>query len=538
MVGRTRIAVTLTRSRPGLREQVDAALRAGAELIELRVDLISDVEAVDALLRQPHAIPYILTVRRAEEGGAWCGAEAERIALLERLARHVPGLVDLELAAWQNSAEARARIAGVCRVGGGADLASPGAGGLPAPGLGNLLILSHHDLSGTPTNLDAVFERLEASPANITKAAFTAREALEACRVLEQLQRRGSAGNVIALAMGAAGLATRVLARKFGAFLTFAAAEPGAESAPGQPTVAELRHIYRWDEIDEHTPVFGVIGWPVTRSLSPRVHNAAMAAAGIDGVYVPLPVGPAYEDLAAFLDYVTASRWLDVAGLSVTIPHKEHAARWLVERGYRLSPLACRCGAVNTLVRTGDGDWRGENTDAPGALEALETVPALAGGQLAGATADVLGAGGAAAAIAAALLDRGCRVTIYNRTSSRGAALAQRLRCGWRPWEERAGGTGRIIINCTSVGMGADAASSPVPSERFTPDTVAFDVVYDPPETRFLREARARGCRTVSGAELFIGQASAQFTLWHGRQAPRDVMRRALEAAAERRQSK
>jgi 3-dehydroquinate dehydratase/shikimate dehydrogenase len=528
---KTLLAVPLTRSEPALSEQVAAAVRAGAEVIELRVDLIRDHGAVEALLRAPHAVPFVLTVRLADEGGAWEGDEAERIALLERLGRCGPEYIDVELAAWERSADLRRRIAALCGLQ-SSEARHEGTETRRHEEAGhakylNALILSHHDLTGTSLELRGVFDRLEASQAAVLKAVFTARDALDACRVLAELRRVATRRRVIALAMGEAGLPTRVLAKKFGAALTFAAAERGGESAPGQPTIAELRQVYRWDMLGSRTRVLGVVGWPVTHSLSPRLHNAAMAAAGIDGVYLPLPVRPNYDDLAAFLDYVTDNDWLGLDGLSVTIPHKRHVARWLDERGHSVDELARRCGAVNTLARR-KGGWRGENTDALGALWALESVPELARGGLSGQQVDVLGAGGAAHAVVAALVDRGSRVTIYNRSEPQARALAQRLRCNWKPWEQRPTGSGAILVNCTSVGMSPDVNASPIPPDRLRSGLVVFDTVYHPAQTRLLRDAEKRGCCTVSGVEMFVGQAAEQFELWHGQSVAPEMLRETL----------
>ena len=520
MSKKTLLAVPLTRSKPPLDEQVSAAARAGAEVIELRVDLIRDDAAVEALLRQPHALPFIVTIRLPDEGGAWERSEAERIALLDRLGRYGPGYLDVELVAWERSAELRQKIAALC---GRSD-----EGDRPKGDRRNTLILSHHDLQEAPAELRPVLDRLHASPADVLKAVFSAGDALDSCRVLAELRRLGDARRVIALAMGEAGLLTRVLAKKFGAWLTFAASELGAESAPGQPTVSDLRRIYRWDALSARTRIFGVIGWPVTHSLSPRLHNALMAKEQIDGVYLPLPVQPTYDHLASFLDYVTQNDWLDFAGMSVTIPHKQHAARWLDERGHPVSSIARRCGAVNTLVRDQGGGWRGENSDAIGALRALEDVPELSGGRLSGRSVDVLGAGGAAHAVVAGLIERGCRVTVYNRNPERAQALAQRLTCACQPWEQRVASSAEILVNCTSVGMAPDTQSSPVATDRLRSGMVVFDTVYNPAETKLLRQARERGCRVVSGVEMFIGQAAQQFALWHQQPVSTETLRATL----------
>ncbi len=494
----TLLAGSIVAADPPLEVQVHDALRAGADLIELRVDRIGDVAAVERLLHKPHVHPYILTVRRREEGGAWRGDERSRLRTIERLAAARPGFVDIE-AAVEN---------------------------LPDIGA-NRLILSHHDTHATPADPGAVIDRLAARGPDVVKAVFSATDSRETLRVLDALRRRSRRHPTIALAMGEAGLATRVLARKFGAFLTFAALGPGRQSAPGQPAIDVLRNRFRWESLGPDTRVFGVIGWPVAHSRGPQLHNAAMAAATIDGVYLPLPVKPSYDDLAAFLDDASTSEWLDLAGLSVTIPHKEHVARWLERRGGAMSPLAKRCGAVNTLVRCPGGPWRGENTDARAVAATLEAHAAFAGG-LNGVAVDVLGAGGVARAAVAALVERGCAVTIYNRSQARAARLAGEFGCRWLPWEQRARGSGRILINCTSVGMVPETSRSPMPAERLAPPLVVFDTVYTPRETRLLREAAARGCQTIDGETLFLGQAAAQFSLWHGCAAPVETMRAAL----------
>ncbi|HUU95905.1 MAG TPA: type I 3-dehydroquinate dehydratase [Phycisphaerae bacterium] len=531
---KTLLAVPITSLDRPPAEQVRAATQAGADLVELRVDCIADadgqagIEAVETLLSKPHSLPFILTVRSADEGGLWDRDEAERIALIERLALRQPGYVDVEYSAWSRSANLRQKLGLVCegerRHEGGTDGTGPGSAGRTK----NRLILSYHQARGTPAIQEEVLGQLAAAPAAVIKVVFAARDATDACRVLGLLHRHASGRAVIALALGEAGLASRVLARKFGAFLTFAALAPGAESAPGQPTVQELRELYRWDRIGAATRVYGLVGWPVAHSRGSHVHNAAMAAEGIDGVYLPLPVAAAYDDFCAFMDFVTDNRWLDVAGLSVTLPHKQHALRWLAERGHRMAEPAQRCGAVNTLVRTPDGGWTGENTDTAGVLAALETVPELAGDGLRGRHADVLGAGGAARAVVAALLECGCRVTLYNRTPERAARLAQRLGCAHAPWEERRRCRGSVLINCTSVGMWPEVGQSPMPAEGLRSAAVVMDTVYNPPETRLLREACVRGCRLVGGSAMYIGQAVCQYVLWHARPAPRAVMHAAL----------
>ena len=524
MPANTLLAVPIISTAPPLSEQVRAARAAGANLVELRVDLIDDPAAVEALLAAPRELPIILTIRAESEGGNWSGTEAERISMLEKLGLMMPGYIDVEHATWMRSANIRNKIGLVCDVdidGCEQDSSRPR----------NRLILSNHDLLDTPTDLAGVFAKLVATPAATIKAVFSAGDATDALRVLVQLGRCSDQREVIALAMGTEGLVSRVLARKFGAWLTFATSSDGGQSAPGQPTIATLKGLYRWDHIGARTRVFGVVGWPVSHSLGPASHNAALSTAAIDGIYVSLPVRPEYERFAEFMQLLTDEPDLDVHGLSVTMPHKEHALRWLDEHRCSITPTALACGAVNTLTRLADGTWEGHNTDGLGALAALQTASRFGGDGLCGRRVAVLGAGGVARAVVATLRQLDCRVIIYNRSHQRGELLARQMRCACQPWDTRARHVGEVLINCTSVGLWPALDDTPFPAAALDPATLVFDTIYRPARTRLLRDAVQRDCQIISGLEMFIGQAAAQFARWHGSKAPTEQMRQALEDA-------
>jgi len=492
-----------------LAEQIAAAAHAGAQLVELRVDLIEDLAQVEEVLRAARRLPLLVTLRCAAEGGAWRGTERERITLLTALADLEPDFLDLEFKSLRD-APALAALGAVRRR------------NRPR------LIVSWHDTIGCPPDPREI-ARLQraAAPAAITKTVCAARDARDALRMLRVLRDGAPAGGRIALAMGAAGLASRVLARKFGAFLTFASPMPDTQTAPGQPTIDELRRVYRWDEITPISSVFGVVGWPVEHSLSPLVHNAAMRDAGIDGVYLPLPVLPEKASFDAFMKLAESESALDLRGLSVTIPHKMHALTWLDERRFPVSDDAQRCGAVNTLIRTKQG-WRGENTDVSGFLTGLSTLVDAPAEAFRESSAAVLGAGGVAAAVVAGLRKIGCDVTVYNRTRERGAALAGRFGCGCAPWADRQNAGHDIVVNCTSVGMWPAVDASPLDPFSFKAECIVCDTVYRPARTKLLRDAEACGCRTLGGVEMFIAQAGEQFSLWHARPAPLAVMRAAI----------
>lgn len=505
----TQIAVPLVSPEPPIPEQLTQVQAAGANLVELRVDLIADEDAVRAALAAPRTLPLILTVRSQAEGGAWDGDDAQRVALIESLGLQLPGYVDVELATWERSANLRQKVGLVCDR-----LDAPST---PGARRKNQLILSLHDLTGTPDDLSAVFDRLEAAPAHVLKAVFTPRDVRDALRVLEQLALRARRRSWIALAMGDAGLITRVLAAKFNALLTFAAQHAAAASAPGQMPLELLLEQYRFRSISAATRVYGVVGWPTAHSLSPLLHNRWMRQAGIDGVYLPLPVSPSYEAFADLMQTVQRFAQLDLHGLSVTIPHKEHALRWLREHGAAISPAAQSAGAVNTLLREAGGAWRGDNTDGAGALHALHAAGC---GTLAQRRVLVLGAGGAARGVAAALIAAGAQVTIVNRSADRAADLGAALNCTAGAWEQRAALPADIVINCTSVGMSPEVDQTPLPAAGLRRRPLVLDTVYRPRVTRLLREAQAAGCPIVSGVDMFLAQAALQFQLWHGASPP------------------
>jgi 3-dehydroquinate dehydratase/shikimate dehydrogenase len=264
----------------------------------------------------------------------------------------------------------------------------------------------------------------------------------------------------------------------------------------------------------------------VAHSMSPAIFNAAFAQTGVNAVYLPMPVQPSEEWFQDFVHEVLERPWLDMRGLSVTLPHKEHAFRLCRSA---LDEVSLRSGAVNTLTIAGD-KVAGMNTDGPAALEALTAALDCDAADLRGSEVDVLGAGGAARVIVAALQAHGCKVTVFNRTPERARELADVLGCEARPWEQRTERRGQVLINCTSVGMWPQTNETPMPPEGLKSDGTVFDVVYNPPKTRLLSDAEACGCRTVSGLEMFIRQAAVQFETWTGRQAPTQLMQEVAAA--------
>jgi len=498
----TRLICSVTRRTVAAMRQAMAAARdRGADAVECRLDYLDEQPTetdLAALLDDP-PLPVIVTNRPAAEGGRFTGDEVERLGVLAAAARAGADLIDVERAV--------------------------PPGDRPA----GRTILSHHDFDGVPGDLDRIAEDMDASSSAIDKIAFAAAGPADALRALDLL--RDARKPTIALAMGQAGLASRILAKKLGAFGTFAALEPGAESAPGQPTLEEFTGLYRWAAIGPDTAVSGVIGCPVAHSMSPAIHNAAFEAAGLDAVYVPLLVQGGAEHFNRFLDALVARPWLNWRGLSVTIPHKENALAYV--GAANCDPLAVAIGAVNTITLSPDGSLRGDNTDYAAAIDALCDCLGIERESLAGRGVAVLGAGGVARAIVAALAHYRAEVTVYNRTVSRGEKLAAEFACRAAGRDALGDLDAEIVINCTSVGMHPDVNASPL--ERIPPCVaVVFDTIYNPLETRLLADARAAGARTVTGLDMFVNQGAAQFERWTGAEAPRHVMRDVLEEALTR----
>lgn len=250
--------------------------------------------------------------------------------------------------------------------------------------------------------------------------------------------------------------------------------------------------------------VLGIVGSPLGHSLSPVLFTWALEHHKLPGVYLRWELHP-----ECLRDFIIAVRTLGVRGVSVTIPHKEKILHHLDG----ITAVSGRVGAVNTLFWE-EGRLLGENTDIVGFMEPLAASSI--------SSALVLGAGGAARAALAGLRDLGVpSIGIANRSESRAKILAAEFGVEVVPWEERTAAGDRLIVNTTPLGMHGDLeAETPWPVEGFRKGQIAYDFVYNPLGTRFLREAEASGCQIIDGLEMFVAQAAAQFRLWTGTELP------------------
>lgn len=471
-----------------------------ADVVELRLDYLTDDARAEVFAQLPALSaqitkPLLFTFRPQEQGGQRALSLRERRAFWQSLPMEIAALIH-----WADFE---------------ADLVESFAAEPTHPPLPwEKIICSWHDFAGTPDDLLQRYDRMAATPAAIVKLATKCNRIGDCLRLFELIEYAQTRKPLIALGMGLPGLSTRVLAPSRGARLTFGALRRGAESAPGQPTIDELRNLYRVKKLTPASQIFGVIGQPIGHSRSPLIHNPALQAAGLDGVYLPLEV----DDTTSFIrDFVQPkTRLLDwnLRGLSVTIPHKLSVMPLLDE----IDATAQAIGAVNTIVVEGERLY-GYNTDVHGAMQPLAELLDVRAARVA-----VLGAGGSARAVCYGLAQRGAQVTIYAREAHKAAILAAEFKA------QAAGldsfhGQADIVINCTPMGMkGHSEGQSPITAETLRGVQLVYDLVYNPEQTALLQAAQTAGCQTLGGLAMLVAQAAEQFRLWTGQTAPIEVM--------------
>jgi 3-dehydroquinate dehydratase / shikimate dehydrogenase len=459
-------------------EQLD-----GADLLEIRIDGMSVEEVSDRLpaLLCESPLPTVVTCRSVDEGGMFEGEEEERVAMYrvalecdnppryldiehETLTRH-PLLLDALKSEHTD------------------------------------FILSWHDMNGRPKDLlkraTAMQMVAGVSLVKMVWRARSLRDNLEAFSLLESRQQP-----MIAMCIGEYGLMSRILAPKFGGFAVFASIEGEEATASGQPSTKELRSLYRFDEINSETKVYGVVGNKVAHSASPAFHNAAFEVEHNNAVYLPLPIPSGWEHLKATMLELAHCDTLNFSGASVTIPHKENMTKLLDVKDDNCS----LSGATNTITCYGN-TFIGNNTD----IEALAELAHNAKRVL------ILGGGGVARAGIVAMQSLGAEVFVATRKQEQATQLARDLGCSVAPSELQAIDT---VINCTPVGMegGNDEQGNPLktlfPSLALNPSMTVIDTVYIPKETPFIKLAREIGCTTITGDEMFRLQAVAQQAIW------------------------
>jgi 3-dehydroquinate dehydratase/shikimate dehydrogenase len=464
----------------------------GAQLVELRLDYITGEVNLKRLLENRPG-PVILSCRRPSDGGKWTGTEADRLVLLRSAIVQGVEYIDLE----EDIADSVPRYGQTKRI------------------------ISLHDFNKTPDDLAAIHARLASKEADIVKLATMANNPHDNVRMLQLTAQ--SKVPTIGICMGDMGTPTRLLAGKFGAPFTFATFHHERSLAPGQLSFSQMTDIYRYDQIRDDTEVFGVIADPVGHSLSPVIHNAAFKDKEMNRTYVPFRVPR--EHLAQFLADCPG---MGVKGLSVTIPHKETVLRHCTKIDRAVKGI----GAANTLLFQ-DGQIIGHNTDHRAAMDSLEHVMRMPDGErsLTGRSALILGAGGAAKAIAFGLMHRGVTTVVAARNLEKARPVADQLKCRLVEWDHRYTVNADILINCTPVGMHPNVDETPYDKHHLRPSMIVFDTVYNPEQTLLVKQAREKHSQVVTGVDMFVRQAALQFEYFTGQPAPTELMRETLKRA-------
>jgi 3-dehydroquinate dehydratase / shikimate dehydrogenase len=478
------VCVTVTgRTMEELRRARDAA--AHADLVEVRLDSVDRPDAAGAV--EGRRRPVVVTCRASWEGGGFAGSEEERERLLTEAQAAGAEYIDVEARAEFVPTVVRRRR-------------------------GRGVVLSMHAFDGIPPDLGDRARAMRSTGAEVIKIAVAAGRLTDALALMELARHPAVAdademdGHVL-LAMGPPGVATRILAARLRNRWTYA----GDAVAPGQMPAARLLSEFRFRRIRPDAALYGVVGNPIAHSLSPAMHNAGFAALGLNAVYVPLHA----SDVD---DFATFARSTQMRGASITAPFKVAMLNLVDETG----PVARRVGAVNTLV-VRDGRWVGANSDVEGFLAPLAGRMALKGTR-----ASILGAGGAARAVAVALVSQGASVTVCARRTEAAAEVARLSDAAAGAWPPRPG-SWDVLVNATSCGSGGPD-DDPMAGVALDGEIV-FDLVYVPAETPLIRHARAEGCLTIGGLEMLVAQAERQFELWTGQRPPAGLFAAAAASA-------
>jgi|TARA_Y100000310_G_scaffold345431_1_gene464894 3-dehydroquinate dehydratase/shikimate dehydrogenase len=451
-----------------------------ADIIELRLDYISNLDS-KKLIKVAEK-PVIATNRRKADNGKFEGNEEERLAVIKQAIELNVDYVDIEIDSDHNDIIKNKK--------------------------NSKIIISYHNFKETPTNIEEIFNKLKSANADIIKIVTTANKLSDNLKIIELVKK--SKKPVIGLCMGPLGEISRILAPLYGSFLTFASLDKGKESSPGQIPAEILRNIYRINDIKPGFKIYGVIGDPISKSKGYIIHNSLFKKEKLNNIYLRFQV----EDLKEFMENFSNL----LAGFSVTMPHKQQIINYLND----IDLTAKKIKAVNTVVNK-DGKLIGYNTDLIGAIKAIGAKT-----EIKNKNVTILGAGGAARAIAAGILAKGGKVTILNRTVEKAEKLAKELNCSFGSLKNFESVKTNILINATSIGMYPNINATPIDTKSLK-NIVVFDAIYNPEKTKLLQEAEKNNCTIISGIGMFINQAAEQFKIWTNKQPDTNFLRGILK---------
>ena len=476
-----------------------------ADIAELRVDCL-DADDRLYIRRFPELvnIPVILTIRRDIDGGYYTQGEGARVRLFanglayaDADSRHNFAYVDIEEDFDVPSLEEAART------------------------FGTRIIRSYHNVNGIIENIPEKLKSMKRAGDEILKIALKVNSTNDVLRVFNA-SGAVTGQDKIFICMGHYGIYSRILAERFGSFLTYSSAlsEEETPGAPGQMDVRELAELYQFKKITKNTKIYGVVGYPLKSSVSPWFFNNVFNMENTDAVYAPFPV----DSVSSFL---TLAKEMDVQGLSVTVPYKEAVLSELAD----ISDTVQSIGACNTVFRDRD-EWHGENTDCTGFSSSL--LEFLNEKNFKHKKLTIIGAGGVARSVASEIHRLGGKALILNRTVHKARALASQYNFRWGGLDnqgiELMAKYCDIIIQTTSVGMEGyadnDSPLDPLELYNFTGKEKVMDLIYSPPLTPFLKRAADAGCKTINGYDMVIRQACLQYYNFFGTEIHQQLLTR------------
>ena len=467
-----------------------------ADMAELRVDCLeTDEQLYIRSFPELARIPVILTIRRDIDGGYFKQGEGARVKLLanglayaKADSRYNYAYIDIEDDLKVPSLEEAART------------------------FGTRIIRSYHNTSGIIDNIPEKIKSMRRTGDEIVKMACSVKTIYDVLRMFRASQvcasnQGGVYQDKIMICMGHFGACSRILAEKFGSFLTYASALSESEipGAAGQIDVCDISELYRFRKITEKTKIYGVTGYPLKASVSPWFFNTVFGLENTDAVYIPFPSN-------SISDFLQLAKELDVQGLSITVPYKEAVLSELA----RSSSAVLSIGACNTIFKNGD-EWHGENTDSAGFSASL--LKFLNRKNLKHKKITIIGAGGLARSVASEVYRLGGKALILNRTVHKARNIASQYNFRW-------GGLGSrgveimskyndIIIQASSAGM-EGSNHDPLELYNFSGKEKVMDLIYSPAETPFLKRAAEAGCGAINGNDMVIQQACMQYINFFG----------------------
>ena len=477
--------ICLTLSGPTILDNLKALAdnKDYVDICELRLDLLSPSEVAKAAdFPSMVDIPVILTLRRVSDGGKCTLQEkARRSLLIDTMKNGGFSYVDIEDDVKKSDVEEAAHS------------------------LGMKVIRSYHDFEGVPAD---IFSRVHslASRGDVAKIAVTPHNTADVMTLFRINEELKDVPKII-IGMGEWGVATRILYKKMGSILTFGS--NGKAVAPGMISARELKLLYRADQLNDNTGIYGIVGNPVMHSLSPQIHNPGFHKIHYNAVYVPF----LSESIRSFL---TLAEMLRMRGFSVTVPFKVDVVKYLGNITREVKQI----GSCNTVVRV-PNMWKGTNTDYYGFIHPIEKE--IDDDRIKSAL--VIGAGGAAKAIVWALKMRNVKVMIVNRTKSKADELARLYGVGSDSLDNISQYEGKVdlVVQATNMGLHPYEDVNPAEKFHFSGKEIAYDIVYKPKYTKFLIAAEKAGCPLKFGWDMLMEQGKLQFESFTGYHYPKDV---------------